>query len=140
MAIQVFSERLAQPPQQPLGDAAQWGLASLLIGGVLILASCITLVFNVLLWRTGPAGIPIGLAYAGGIIGTVVVLALGIVGIVFGVRGWLRASSDRACAALPVAGTLTSLVGVVTWLVAAIDLLMILHTFYTAPPIPIRFG
>jgi hypothetical protein len=125
-------------PAAGFNSAVQWGLASLLIGSTLLVASCVTLVFNVLLFRGGPAGIPMGLAYFGGLLGTVVVLALGIFGIVSGIRGWLWASSDRLCPALPVAGTLASAVGVLTWLVAAIDLIMILHAFYTETRVSIR--
>ena len=47
-------------PGTGFGGAAQWGLASLVIGCTLLLAACATLVFNVLLFRTGPAGIETG--------------------------------------------------------------------------------
>jgi hypothetical protein len=40
------------------GERAQWGLASLLIGAVLILASLVALIFNVILWQSGPRGVP----------------------------------------------------------------------------------
>src|SRR5262245_14280849 len=72
-------------------SAAQWGLASLLIGCTVLMAACVTLVFNVLLFRGGPAGIPTDLAFAGGLIGALVVSALGLAGLLFGVVGWQRA-------------------------------------------------
>jgi hypothetical protein len=140
MAIQTTPGRFMEQPPQPFGASAQWGLAALLIGGVLIVASCTTLIFNILFWQAGPAGIPMGLAYFGGIIGTMVVLALGIVGVVFGVRGWWLASSEGHCPALPVAGTLASAAGVVAWLIVAIDLIMILHTFDAGTRVPVQFG
>ena len=68
-------------------DRAQSGLASLIIGAVLLLDSSITLVFNMLLWRSGPEGLPIVPAFAGAILGLLVVLCLAAFGIGLGVRG-----------------------------------------------------
>jgi hypothetical protein len=110
-------------------SAAQWGLASLLIGCSLLIASCCTLAFNVLLFRGGPAGIDVSLAYAGGLIGVVAVAVLGVASLVFGIVGCQKAYAYRTCPALGLAGLIASAVGLVTWLVAAIDLVMILHMF-----------
>jgi hypothetical protein len=110
-------------------SAAQWGLASVLIGCTLLLAACVTLVFNVLLFRGGPAGIPTALAFAGGLIGTLVVSALGLASLLFGIRGWQLAYAARSTPVLPVAGAAVSFAGLVAWLIAAIDLMMILHSF-----------
>jgi hypothetical protein len=109
-------------------SAAQWGLASLLIGCTLVVAGCVTLVFNVLLFRSGPAGIPTGLAFAGGLIGALAVSALGVASLVFGLLGWQRAYADRSSPALGVAGTGASIAGLVTWLIATIDLIVILYS------------
>ena len=129
MSIQVAPERMVERPRQALADAAQWGLAALMIGGTLVVASCALLVFNILFWRTGPAGIPMGLAFMGGVVGTLGILCLGGFGIAAGIRAWSRAASDGTCLALPLAGLLASAAGVVAWLIVAIDLIMILHAF-----------
>jgi hypothetical protein len=110
-------------------SAAQWGLASLLIGCTLLVAACGVLVFNVLLFRTGPAGIPVSLALAGGLIGSLVVTALGAASLMFGMRGWQQASATRSSPALGIAGMTASGAGLVAWLIAAIDLIMILYSF-----------
>jgi hypothetical protein len=75
-------------PNTGFTNAAQWGLASLVIGCTLLLAACIILAFNVLLFRGGPAGIPVGLAFMGGLIGTAALSALGLASFLFGVYGW----------------------------------------------------
>jgi hypothetical protein len=118
-----------RPPVTGFTNAAQWGLASLLIGCTLLLAACGTLIFNVLLFRAGPAGIPTGLAFVGGLIGTLVVSALGLASVVFGVLGWQRAYAAGSSPALGVAGVVTSIVGLIAWLIAAIDLIAILEWF-----------
>jgi hypothetical protein len=110
-------------------SAAQWGLASLLIGCTLLIAGCVVLAFNVLLFRGGPAGIPASLAFAGGLIGTMVVAALGLASLLFGARSWQQAYGVGSSPALGVAGVAASFAGLVTWLIAAIDLIMILYSF-----------
>jgi len=114
-------------------SAAQWGLASLLIGCTLLLAACVTLGFNVVLFHAGPRGIPTGLAFAGGLIGALVVAMLGLTSIMFGIRGWQHASAAGSSHALPIAGVAASAVGLVAWLIAAIDLMMILLAFNNYP-------
>jgi len=116
-------------PQHGFTSAAQWGLASLLLGCTLLLAACVTLVFNVVLFRGGPDGIPTGVALAGGLIGALVVSALGVAAVVFGILGWQRAYAERSSPALGVAGTFASAVGLVAWLIAAVDLIVILYSF-----------
>jgi hypothetical protein len=141
MTVEVVNERVPVPSSSTPGDAAQWGAAGLAIGGVVLIASCTVLVFNILFWRSGPAGIPISLAYAGGIIGSLAVLVLGVFGLVSSVRGWQRAYSDRVCPAFPIAGVVASATGVVAWLIVAIDLIMILQTFSTIPSnVTIKLG
>jgi hypothetical protein len=119
------SRAITAPTSLPLSDSVGWGLSSLLIGCTLLISSCALLVFNVLLFRTGFAGIPIGLAQAGAMIGTAGVAMLGVAAVVFGVKSWASAYSLRESPALGVAGTLTSAVGLAAWLIAGIDLLMI---------------
>jgi hypothetical protein len=110
-------------------SAVQWGLASLLIGCTLLLAACVVLVFNVLLFRGGPAGIPTLLAFAGGVIGTLAVSALGLASLLFGMHGWRQAYAVGSSPALGVAGVTVNIAGLVAWTIAALDLLFILHDF-----------
>jgi drug/metabolite transporter (DMT)-like permease len=109
--------------------AVQWGLASLLIGCTLLVAACVTLVFNTVLFRGGPAGIPTALAFAGGLIGALVVTALGVASLVFGIWSWQEAHAERSSSGLGVAGMTVSFVGSIAWLISAIDLIMVLHSF-----------
>lgn len=129
MAIESVSEETRMHTSPLLPDSAQWGLASLFIGGILIVSACVLMVFSVLFWRTGPVGIPMSLASAGGIIGVTGVFALGIASLIIAVRGWQMAYARRDCPAFALAGTLTSLAGLVAWLIAGIVLLCILHFF-----------
>jgi len=110
-------------------SAVQWGLASLLIGCTLLVAACVVLVFNVLLFHGGPGGIPTLLAFAGGVIGTLAVSVLGLASLLFGMRGWQQAYAVGSSPALGVAGMAVSIAGLVAWLIAAIDLILILHAF-----------
>ncbi len=119
----------AAPPVVGFTNAAQWGLASLLIGCTLLLASSVTLVFNVVLFRAGASGIPTGLALVGGLIGCLAVSALGLASLLFGILGWSRAYATGTSPALGVAGVAVSLAGLVAWLIAAIDLIAILESF-----------
>ncbi len=113
------------PPEVHLPESVGWGLASLMIGCTLLPSACVLLAFNVVLFRTGFSNIPIGLAQAGAILGTAGVAALGIASVVFGVKSWSAAYARRESPAFGVAGTLASVVGLVAWLIAGIDLLMI---------------
>jgi hypothetical protein len=57
-------------------DPAPWGLASLIVGAVLLLDASITSVFNTLPWRSGPSGLPIVPAIAGAVVGLLVVRSI----------------------------------------------------------------
>ena len=78
-------------------DAVEWGLASLGLGAVTLLAAPITLVFNVLLWRSELAGgIPKVPAILAAGLGLVMMLGLAGCGVVFGLRGrWLDGALQR---------------------------------------------
>ena len=113
-------------PVSGFGSAAQWGLASLLIGCTLLMASWTTMVFNALRARGGlPEGIPPSLAFAGILIGVVVVAALGVASLVFGIRGWQQARSDQLSPALGIAGVAASVTGLLLWLMAGISLIIV---------------
>ncbi len=94
-----------------------------------LVAACVVLVFNVLLFRGGPAGIPTLLAFAGGLIGALAVTALGLASLLFGIWGWQQAHAAGSSPALGVAGVMASLAGLVAWLIVAIDFMMILYSF-----------
>jgi hypothetical protein len=110
-------------------SAAQWGLASLLIGCTLLVAACVTLVFNILLFRTGRAGIPVAPAFAAGLIGSLAGFALGLASVLFAIWACRQAYAARSSPALGVAGLGASATGLAAWLIAAIDLMAILYSF-----------
>jgi len=109
------------------GTAA--GLAGLLIGCTLLVSACALMVFNVILFSLGMRNIPRDLAQLGALLGAVGVAALGVFAVVSGVRGWSAANRDGEPNALGVAGTLAALVGLVAWLIAAIDMLAVVGLF-----------
>ena len=112
-----------------LSQGASWGLVALLIGCALLISSCVLMVFNILLFRGGLGGIPLDLARFGGAIAVVGVAAFGVLAIVFGVRGWNAASRGGESTAFGVAGTLAAVVGFVGWVIAGLDLLMLVRVF-----------
>jgi hypothetical protein len=106
-----------------------WGLAALLVGCCLLMSACTLMVFNILLFMKGLQGIPIELAQIGGVIGMVSVALLGICAAWWGFRGWSAAVRQGESTAMGVAGTVVAVVGLVAWLIAAIDLLAVLDVF-----------
>jgi hypothetical protein len=110
-------------------SAFQCGLASLMVGCAIGLASPITIVAAAVTFHHGPHGIPTVLAFVGGLIGVIIVAAGAVVSLIFGIYGWLRAGRQRASLVLPMAGTAASAVGLLVWIIAAIVLLMVLGGF-----------
>jgi hypothetical protein len=104
------------------------GLASVIIGCTLLVAACVVLIQNVLLFRGDPEGTPTALALAAGLIGTLIVSALGVARPVFGIHGWRQPCAAGSAPGLPIAGAGVSAAGLVAWLIAAIDLLVILYS------------
>jgi len=111
------TEQLMESREPTFGPAAQWGLASLLMGGVLLLASCIMAVFVAELTRISVDRMA---AVIAGPIGSLAVFGYGVTSLVFGIRAWLKANSAGQSPALAVAGTLTSAVGLLGWIIATI--------------------
>lgn len=105
-------------PNAPLSarnaDLAR-GLAALLIGLALFLGACVLEVFNVLLFRGGMGGIPRDLATIGGFVGCGAVALLGLFAVVRAFRTGFGALAPLAAG-----------VGLVAWLIASINLMMIL--------------
>lgn len=112
--------------------AAEWGLASLLLGGVLTIIAPITLIFNLIFWLQGPRIIApqdMGLAHKAGIVGVGFVVVLCLVSLSFGIKAWRSASAAFQPAGLAVAGTLVSLLALVLWIITGADLILILTAF-----------
>src|SRR4051794_5202395 len=80
-------------PVPGFSAAVQWGLASLLLGCSLLLASCVTMVVTVMLFR-GVVGIHPRLALTSGLIGVGAVTVLGLASLLFGYRGLRQAFSE----------------------------------------------
>jgi len=129
MRERITSELSGSSPLVVEKDIAHWGLASLLMGGFLMLGALITLVVNLLFWSVGPRGIPMHLAFLGCVIGLAAVVGLNIVSLLFGIRGWQQAQLEQRPAGLPIAGTLTSSVALIGWVGVGLDLLAIIHSF-----------
>jgi hypothetical protein len=109
-----------------LSPSASAGLASLIIGCTLLVAACIMMAFNVILFTRGLRGIPYGLALFAAVLGVVSVAAVGVVAVALGLRGWGFATRTRESAALTVAGSAAAAGGLIGWLIAGINLLIIL--------------
>lgn len=108
-----------------LSQSAGAGLTALLIGCTLLISACVLMAFNVVLFRGGLGGIPIKLAIFGAVLGLGSVAAMGMVGIVIGIRGWSVAHADEP-RVLAVGGTAAAIGGWVGWMIAATNLMMIL--------------
>jgi tRNA A-37 threonylcarbamoyl transferase component Bud32 len=115
-------EQAMEPREQVLGPAAQWGLASLLMGVVLILLSGLMAVFDALAEAPGSAMSHVAppAAYIGGFFAACLIFGFGVTGLAFGIRAWLMANAARQTAALPVAATVTNAVGLLSWLFVVI--------------------
>jgi hypothetical protein len=111
--------------QIALSPSAGAGIAGLLIGCTLLVSACMLMVFNVILHTRGLLGVPRDLAQVGGFIGTGVVALLGVFAVVLGIRSWGAARKGES-RALGIGATAASAVGLIAWLVAGIDLMMIL--------------
>jgi serine/threonine protein kinase len=115
-------ERAMEPREQTFGPAAQWGLASLVMGAVLILLSGFMAVFDAIVGVPGSAISYVArpAAWLGCFLGASVILGFGVTGLVFGIRAWHMANAARQTAALPAAATVTNAVGLFSWLFVAI--------------------
>jgi hypothetical protein len=108
-----------------LSRSTSAGLAALMIGCTLLISACVLMAFNVVLFRGGLGGIPRGLALFGAVLGVGSVALMGLVGVVLGLRGW-SATQTGESRALGVGGTATASGGFVGWMIAGINLLIIL--------------
>ncbi len=129
MNVDVGSFKALRDPLPAFGAGAQWGLASLTIGSVIFLASPILLLFNTIFAQGGRAGVPMGAAWTASMIGWSLLLLLAIASIGFGIRGIRLACREGQSLALGVAGTCMSIGGFLSWLIAGIDLIIVLARF-----------
>ena len=125
--------------------AAEWGLASLLMGGILAILAPIVLIFNLIFWLNGPRVIAppdMHLAYKAVIAGLALIALLCLLSLIFGIKAWRSARINYQPAGLGVAGTLISLLALLLWVIVGGDLIMIFETFTRAlPPMaPPLFG
>jgi hypothetical protein len=129
MEIQVASVKPAGESVVGFGAGQQWGVAAMAIGGMIFIASPILLAFNTILANGNRYGIPIGLAWTASMIGWSLVLILAFVSIGFGVYAWTLCRRSGHSIAIGVAGTVMSIAAALGWLIAGIDLILVLASF-----------
>jgi hypothetical protein len=111
-------------PLPTAGHAAEFGLASLIMSAVLFLASPMTLILAVQVWRfahqaRGVVHLHAWLAR----IGVSVALVTAIAAVVFGIRGLRSAIRGRQPRGLCVAGLFMSVAALILWAITAIGVL-----------------
>ncbi len=119
--------------------AAEWGLASLLMGGFLSVLALITLIFNLIFWLAGARVIALQdmrLAYTGAIAGLTLIVLLCLLSLFFGIKAWRSARMNYQPAGLAVAGTLLSVLALLLWMITGTDLIYIFETFTRPLPAP----
>ncbi len=115
--------------------AAEWGLASLLTGGFLLLVTAVIVVFNLEFWNTGDHVVSIAASWAmklvvvGAVIAALVLIAVGAASLAIGIRALQSAARRRQPAGLAVAGTMVSAAALLLWTLTAIGGLMVILTF-----------
>jgi hypothetical protein len=112
--------------------AAEWGLASLLLGGVLTIIAPVMLIFNLMFWVSGPTVVTrdeMRVALGAAVVLLGVIGVLGLLSVRFGFKGLGAARAYGQPAALPVAGILVSLLALLLWAAVGGDLVAILVAF-----------
>jgi hypothetical protein len=126
------------PSEVPDRRAAEWGLASVLIGALLVLGSPVLLIVNILMAAFGPSALgmnlgAIRLATIGFVAVLGLLLALGVMGVVFGVYSLVAARPRGQSIALGLTGLLICVVGLVMLIVVGIDTGFVLEWFNRSP-------
>jgi len=104
--------------------AAEWGIASLAIGGVLVLASPMTLVLSAQVWAHSDRTAEVVLLHAWlARVGVGVALLLAITGLGCGVKALHLAFVCEEPAGLAFGGLVVSLAGCLLWVITAVALL-----------------
>src|SRR5262245_38697995 len=120
------------------GRAAQWGLASLVTGGLVLLSAPLTLIVNILLAAFGPQRMGMGsteitLATWGLAIGLILMLLLALAGVLFAILGIASGRDRGQLVGLAVAGLLVSAVGLLLFCFVAVDTAFVLTWFNRDP-------
>lgn len=111
--------------QISFSTSAGAGLSALLIGCTLLISACVLMVFNVILFRGGLGGIPHDLALIGAVIGIGSIVVLGVFALIMGIRGWSAVKPGES-STIVVGGVFASGSGLIAWLIAGINLHIIL--------------
>jgi hypothetical protein len=125
--------RAAQPNDPPPRFGFEWGLASALMGGALLVAGAGGILACMLLWFGGAPdhgrGIDLNLAEVAGGVMCCGAFLMSIFGFTFGIRGLSQARRAGQPAALPVAGILLCVAASLLWLIVTVDFFMIVESF-----------
>jgi cytochrome bd-type quinol oxidase subunit 2 len=119
-------------PEEKRRLGFEWGLASLLMGGLLALMALVLFISNILIFldagqRLDPTSLE--LANIAAIVGIPCFIGLCVCTIVFAIRGMRGARRYDMPMALPVSGLLLSIAALILWLVVGVDLIAILQSF-----------
>ena len=125
-----------EPVASPMSrHAADWGLASLLCGGIMLLCLPPFVVFDLLFWLHGREAVDkasaaaMSLVYLGMYIGAIVLIGLSLGSLTIGIRALVSASRHRQPAGLALAGTAISAAALVTTIVFSIGTILIILSF-----------
>jgi hypothetical protein len=110
--------------------AAEWGFASLLMGGILAVLAMLMLLINLLLFLSPPVWGPSDLRalYYVAIAGVVVLVGIGFTSVAFGIRSLASAYKRGQPSALGWAGLLISILALLLWIGALVDLFEVVDT------------
>jgi hypothetical protein len=115
-ALDVLAEPAADGRPGAVPRSAHWGLTALMLGVPLVAAAPVTVLLSRDLWTRGPQSMHVPLAFVGALIAGVLILALAITGVIFGVRGWLLALAERQPIALGLGGAMLCGAALLIWL------------------------
>ncbi len=118
--------------------AAEWGLASLLMGGVLVMTAMLMLHINLHMYHNPRAWWPDdvrSLRYVG-IVGSFELAGLTGASLTFGIRGVLLANRLRQPSALAYAGVLISTFALFLWIITLVNFFSVTDMLLRMPPLP----
>jgi hypothetical protein len=128
-----------EPAASPMSrHAAEWGLASLLGGGIVLLCIPVFSVFDLLYWVLGRQVVStakdwaMGLVYIGAVGASILAISLAAASLAIGIRALVSASRRQQPAGLALAGTLMSAAALLVTTCMAVGSLMIILTFCSA--------
>jgi hypothetical protein len=119
--------------------AAEWGLASLFLGGVLCVMALVAMLLNLFvgslarnIMSPGDARLALNAAFI--VLGAVFLLTLFSIGAA--VKGVFSAQNRQHPAALPLAGLFLSFLALIVWIIAAFEIIGILTALARHVPVP----